>query len=61
MRTASKRRTHLSQAKKVEAKVADFDIKGAVKKDVAKELKKNILYHLANFFFQTLSNRKTFL
>jgi hypothetical protein len=73
MRTASKRRTHLSQAKKVEAKVADFDIKGAVKllcsddslasfnEDVAKELKKNILYHLANFFFQTLSNRKTFL
>jgi hypothetical protein len=31
IRTASKKRTHLSLAKKVEAKVADFDIKGAVK------------------------------
>jgi hypothetical protein len=31
IRTSSKRRTHLSLAKKVEAKVADFDIKGAVK------------------------------
>jgi hypothetical protein len=52
IRTSSKRRTHLSLAKKVEAKVADFDIKGAVKllssddslasfnEDVAEELKK---------------------
>jgi hypothetical protein len=31
IRTASKRRTHLSLAKKVEAKVTDFDIKGTVK------------------------------
>jgi hypothetical protein len=58
----------------VEAKVADFDIKGAVKllssddslasfnEDVAEELKKkSILHHLANFFFQTLSKRETFL
>jgi hypothetical protein len=46
----------------VEAKVVDFDIKGAVKllssddslasfnEDVAEELKENILHHLANFF-----------
>jgi hypothetical protein len=31
IRTASKKRTHLSLAKKVEAKVSDFDIKRAVK------------------------------
>jgi hypothetical protein len=31
IRTASKGRTHLSLAKKVEAKVAEFNIKGAVK------------------------------
>jgi hypothetical protein len=31
IRTASKKRTHLSLAKKVEAKVADFDIRGAIK------------------------------
>jgi hypothetical protein len=30
IRTVSKKRTNLSLAKKVEAKVADFDIKGAV-------------------------------
>jgi hypothetical protein len=68
IRTVSKKRTHLSLAEKVEAKVADFDIKVAVKllssddslssfnEDVAEELKKNILLHLANFFprrFQT--------
>jgi hypothetical protein len=48
----------------VEAKVVDFDIRGAIKllssddllasfnEDVAEELKKkNILHHLANFFF----------
>jgi hypothetical protein len=52
IRTVSKKRIHLSLAKKVEAKVADFDIKGAVKllssddslaslnEDVAEELKK---------------------
>jgi hypothetical protein len=56
----------------VEAKVADFDIKGAVKllssddslasfnEDVAKELKKNILHHLTNFFSETLSNQESF-
>jgi hypothetical protein len=64
-------RTNLSLAKKVEAKVADFDIRGAVKllssddslasfnEDVAEELKKNILHHLANFFSQTLPNQET--
>jgi hypothetical protein len=31
IRTASKKRTHLSLAKKVETKVADFDIRGAIK------------------------------
>jgi hypothetical protein len=31
IRTVSKKRTNLSLAKKVEAKVADFDTKGAVK------------------------------
>jgi hypothetical protein len=74
IRTVSKKRTHFSLAKKVEAKVADFDIKGAVKllssddslasfnEDVAEELKtKKILHHLANFFSQTLSNQETFL
>jgi hypothetical protein len=71
IRTGSKKRTNLSLAKKVEAKVADFDIRGAVKllssddslasfnEDVAEELKKNILHHLANFFFQTLPNQET--
>jgi hypothetical protein len=56
----------------VKAKVADLDIKGAVKllssddslasfnEDVAEKLKKNILHHLANFFtrrFQTRTRR----
>jgi hypothetical protein len=58
----------------VEAKLADFDIRGAIKllssddslasfnEDVAEELKKkNILHHLANFFSQTLPNQSTFL
>jgi hypothetical protein len=49
IRTGSKKRTNLSLAKKVEAKVADFDIRGAVNllssddsfnEDVAEELKK---------------------
>jgi hypothetical protein len=52
IRTGSKKRTNLSLAKKVEAKVVDFDIRGAVKllssddslasfnEDVAEELKK---------------------
>jgi hypothetical protein len=31
IRTVSKKRTNLSLAKKVEAKVSDFDIKGTVK------------------------------
>jgi hypothetical protein len=73
IRTASKKRKHLSLAKKVEAKVADFDIKGAVKllssddslasfnEDVAEELKKSIVHHLANFFSKTLSNQETCL
>jgi hypothetical protein len=72
IRTVSKKRTNLSLAKKVEAKVADFDIKGAVKllssddslvhsmKMLLKN-KKNIFHHLANFFSQTLSNQETFL
>jgi hypothetical protein len=71
IRTGSKKRTNLSFAKKVEAKVADFDIRGAVKllssddslasfnEDIAEELKKNILHHLANFFSQTLPNQET--
>jgi hypothetical protein len=71
IRTGSKKRTNVSLAKKVEAKVADFDIRGAVKllssndslasfnEDVAEELKKNILHHLANFFSQTLPNQET--
>jgi tagatose-1,6-bisphosphate aldolase len=57
----------------VEAKLANFDIRGAIKllssddslasfnEDVAEELKKNILHHLANFFSQTLPNQRTFL
>jgi hypothetical protein len=73
IRTVSKKPTNLSLAKEVEAKVADFYIKGAVKllssddslasfnEDVAEELKNNILHHLANFFSQTLSNQETFL
>jgi hypothetical protein len=72
IRTGSKKRTNLSLAKKVEAKVADFDIRGAVKllssddslasfnEDVAEELKKkNIFHHLAKFFSQTLPNQET--
>jgi hypothetical protein len=72
IRTGSKKRTNLSLAKKVEAKVADFDIRGAVKllssddslslasfnEDVAEELKKNILHHFANFFSQTLPKQE---
>jgi hypothetical protein len=73
IRTSSKRRTHLSLAKKVEAKVADFDIKGAVKllssddslasfnEDVAEELKKKHPSPFRELFFQTLSKRETFL
>jgi hypothetical protein len=63
IRTVSKKRTNLSLAKKVEAKVADFDIKGAVKllssddslasfkEDVAKELKKKHSSPSREFFF----------
>jgi hypothetical protein len=72
IRTVSKKRTNLSLAKKVEVKVADFDVKGvkllssddslaSFNEDVAEEFKKNILHHLANFFSQTLSNQETFL
>jgi hypothetical protein len=58
----------------VEAKVANFDIKGAVKllssddslalfnEDVAEELKKKTSFTISRtFFFQTLSKRETFL
>jgi predicted RNA-binding protein with RPS1 domain len=67
------RRTHLSLAKKVEAKVVDVDIKGAVKllssddslasfnEDVAEELKKKHPTPSRELFFQTLSNPETFL
>jgi hypothetical protein len=73
IRTVSKKRTNLSLAKKVEAKVVDFDIKEAVKllssddslsslnEDITEEFKKNISHHLANFFSQTLSYQETFL
>jgi hypothetical protein len=52
------------------AKVTDFDIGGAVKllssddslasfnEDVAEELKKNILYHLANVFSRPFQTRR---
>jgi hypothetical protein len=70
IRTASKKRTHLSLAKKVEAKVADFNIRGAIKllssddslasfnEGVA--IKKNILHHLANFFPRRFQTRRLF-
>jgi hypothetical protein len=63
IRTSSKIRTHISLAKKVEAKVADFDIKGAVKllssddslasfnEDVAEELKKKHPSPFRELFF----------
>jgi hypothetical protein len=72
IRTASKKRTHLSLAKKVEAKVADFNIREAIKllssddslasfnEGVAKDLKKNILHHLANFFPRRFQTRRLF-
>jgi hypothetical protein len=74
IRTVSKKRTNLSLAKKVEAKVADFGINGAGKlllssndslasfnEDVAEELKKkNILHHLANFFLRRFQTRRLF-
>jgi hypothetical protein len=55
IRTGSKKRTNLSLAKKVEAKVADFDIRGAVKLLSSDDS----FHHLANFFSQTLSNQET--
>jgi hypothetical protein len=74
IRTGYKKHTNLSLVKKVEAKVTDFDIRGAIKllssddslasfnEDVAEEFKKkNILHHLANFFSQTLPHQETFL
>jgi hypothetical protein len=57
----------------VEAKVADFDIRGVIKllssngslasfnEDVAEELEKKILHHIANFSSQALSNQESFL
>jgi hypothetical protein len=65
IRTGSKKRTNLSLAKKVEAKVADFDIRGAVKllssddslslasfnEDVAEELKKKHPSPFRKLFF----------
>jgi hypothetical protein len=65
IRTGSKKDTNLSLAKKVEAKVADFDIRGAVKllsSDSTKMLLKNLkkkIHHLANFFSQTLPKQET--
>jgi hypothetical protein len=67
IRIGSKKRTNLSLAKKVEAKVADFDIRGAVKllssddslasfnKDVAEELKKKHPSPSRELFFPDLS------
>jgi hypothetical protein len=63
IRTGSKKRTNLSLAKKVEAKEADFDIRGAVKllssddslasfnEDVAEELKKKTSFTISRTFF----------
>jgi hypothetical protein len=63
IRTGSKKRTNLSLAKKVEAKVADFNIRGAVKllssddslasfnEDVAEELKKKTSFTISRTFF----------
>jgi hypothetical protein len=63
IRTVSKTRINLSLAKKVEAKVADFDIKVAVKllssddslaslnEDVAEELKKKPSFTISRTFF----------
>jgi hypothetical protein len=57
----------------VEAKVVDFDIKGAVKllssddslasfnENVAEDLKKKLPSPSRELFFQTLSKRETFL
>jgi hypothetical protein len=72
IRTGSKKRTNLSLDKKVEAKVADFDIRGAVKllssddslasfnEDVAEELKKKTFFTISRTFFpQTLPNQET--
>jgi uncharacterized protein YkwD len=71
IRTGSKKRTNLSLAKKVEAKVADFDIRGAVKllswddslasfnEDVAKELKKKTSFTISRTFFsRTFKTRR---
>jgi hypothetical protein len=72
IRTASNRPTHLSLAKKVEAKVADFDIKGAIKllssddslasfnEDVAEELKKKSFTISSNFFPRRFQTRRLF-
>jgi hypothetical protein len=63
IRTGSKKRTNLSLAKKVEAKIADFDIRGAVKllssddslasfnENVAEELKKKTSFTISRTFF----------
>jgi hypothetical protein len=63
IRTGSKKRTNLSLAKKVEAKIADFDIRGAVKllssddslasfnENVAEELKKKPSFTISRTFF----------
>jgi hypothetical protein len=63
IRTGYKKRTNLSLAKKVEAKLADFDIRGAIKllysddslasfnEDVAEELKKKTSFTISRTFF----------
>jgi hypothetical protein len=73
IRTGYKKRTNLSLAKKVEVKVADFDIKGAIKllssddslasfsEDVAEELKKKHPSPSRELFSRTLPNQETFL
>jgi hypothetical protein len=74
IRTVSKKRTNLSLAKKVEAKVADFDINGAVKlllssddslasfnEDVAEELKKKTSFTISpTFFLRRFQTRRLF-
>jgi hypothetical protein len=70
IRTGSKKRTNLSLAKKVEAKVANFDIRGAVKllssddslasfnEDVAEELKKTSFTISRTFFPRPFQTRR---
>jgi hypothetical protein len=71
-RTASKKHTHLSLAKKVEAKVADFDIRGVIKllssddslasfnEDVAEELEKKSFTISRTFLPRRFQTRRVF-